>query len=95
MGDTLSLCLHQNWIWRKIDRFMYGLETESFGEDFLRDDQLYDFSKYLNETILNDKTNSLVVGKMKDKTCGVPTKIFLALKAEMYSFVVEVEYGPK
>ena len=42
---------------------MYGLETESFGEDFLRDDQLFDFSKNLNETILNDKTNNLVVVK--------------------------------
>ena len=34
---------------------------------------------------INDKTRNLVVGKIKDETCGVPIKSFAELKEKLYT----------
>ena len=38
---------------------------------------MFDFSNYSAESKYYDDTNKLVVGKVKDKTCGVAIKEFV------------------
>ena len=39
--------------------------------------------------------NNLVVGKMKDKTCGVPLKVFLGWKSKLYTLITEDNHEPE
>ena len=59
------------------DSFYYMIEIENVYEDFHKDKELFDSSKRLK---YYDNTNNLVVGKMKDKLCGVPMKSFVGLE---------------
>ena len=45
-------------------------------EDFYKDKELFDVTKYLKDYNCYDKTNNVVAGKMKDQTYGVPIKGF-------------------
>ena len=49
--------------------------------------QLFDFIKYSKDSKYYDKTNNLIVGIMKDETCGVRIKSFVGLKAKMYTYI--------
>ena len=48
-----------------------------------------DFSNYLTKSKYCDDSNKLFVGKMKDETGGVMIEVFVELKPEMYSFLVD------
>ena len=64
---------------------MYKIETENPYEDFCKSKELFDFGSYSKVPNYYDNSNNFVVGKMKDRTCGVPIKGLLELKAKMYN----------
>ena len=49
-------------------------ETENVYEDYYKGKESFEISNYANDSICYDIKNNLVVGNMKDKTCGVPIK---------------------
>ena len=54
-----------------------------------KDKELFDFSNYPKQPKYYDSLNNLVVGKMKDETCGVPVKGFIGLKSKVYTITEE------
>ena len=70
------------------DSLMYEIKTEDVYEDFSKDKEMFDFSKYSAESKFDD-SNKLVVSKMKDEAGGVAIKEFVGLKSKMYSFLVD------
>ena len=70
------------------DSLMYVIETENVYEDkdFCKDKELFGFSNYQKKWEYYDNLNSFIVGKIKDETCGVPTRGFIGLKYKMYTF---------
>ena len=71
------------------DSLMYEIKTEDVHEDFSKDKEMFDFSKYSPNSKYHDDPNKLVIGKMKDNTAGAAIKKFVALKPKMYSFLVD------
>ena len=59
------------------DSLIYIIETENVYEDFYQHKALLDFSNHPKEPKYHDNLNNLVLGKIKDETCGVPIKSFL------------------
>ena len=58
------------------DSLMYKIEAENF----YKDKELFDFSNYPKYSKHYYNTKNLVVGKMKDETCGVPMKCLCRIK---------------
>lgn len=59
------------------DSLMYKIETENVCEHLRKKKELFDLSHYSKDSNYYEKSNDLVVGKivvgkMKDETCGVP-----------------------
>ena len=63
--------------------------TEDVYEDFSNDKEMFDFSNYSSKSKYYDKSNKLVVGKIKDETVGAEVKKFVGLKPKMYSYLVD------
>ena len=55
------------------DSLMFEIKTEGVYEDFSKNKEMFDFINYSAESKYDD-WNKLVVGKMKDGTCGVAIK---------------------
>ena len=53
------------------DSLLYKMKTENVYEDFCSDKEMFDFSNYSTKSKYFDKSNKLVIGKMKDETGGV------------------------
>ena len=51
--------------------------------------KMFDFSNYAAESRFYDDSSKIVAGKMKHERVGVPIKEFVALKPNMYSFLVD------
>ena len=51
--------------------------------------KMFDFSNYAAKSRFYDDSSKIVAGKMKHETVGVPIKEFVALKPNMYSFLVD------
>ena len=66
------------------DSLIYTIETKNFYEDFYKDTESFGLSSYPKESKYFD---NLIVGKMKDKRCGVHIKGFEGLKSTMYKYV--------
>ena len=56
------------------DSLMYEIKTEVAYEDFSKKKEMLDFINYSAKSKYNDDWNKLVIGKMKDGTCGVAIK---------------------
>lgn len=67
------------------DSLMCEIKTENVAEDFYKDEKLFDFANYLEESEFYDDTKNYVVGSMFYETCGVPMKRFVELKPKVYS----------
>ena len=65
------------------DSLMCKVEAENVQEDFCKDKELFDFSNYPKYFQYKYNVNNLVVGKMKNKTSGVPIKCFAGLKSKI------------
>ena len=50
------------------------------------------FSNYPKNSKYYNNLNNLVIDKIKDETCGVPIKGFVALKSKMYTFTAEKKF---
>ena len=70
------------------DSLMYEIKTEDVYEDFSTDKEMFDFSNSSNKSRYYNDSNKLVVGKMKNETCGFAIEEFVRLKPEMYLFLV-------
>ena len=68
---------------------MYEIETENVYADSYKDKELFNFSNYLEKANYYDNTKILVVGQMKEKTCGVSIKSFAGLKEKVYAYITE------
>ena len=66
------------------DSLVYEIETEDVYEDFSKEKEIFDFSNYSTKSKHYDDSNKLVVGKMKYKTAGVATKIFVRLRQKVH-----------
>ena len=51
---------------------MYEIKAEDIYEEFSKNKEMFEFSKYSAESKCYDNLKKLVVGKMKGKTGGVP-----------------------
>ena len=74
---------------------MNETETENIYEDCYKDKELFNFCKYSKDSKYYDKTNNVIVGKMKNETCGVPMKSFLGLKAKIYTHITKDKHECK
>ena len=71
------------------DSLIHEIKTEAFCESFSSNKEMFDLSNYPTQSKYDDKSNKLVLGKMKDETRGYVIKEFVGLKPKMYSFLVE------
>ena len=55
---------------------MYKIESENFLENFYKDKELFDFSKYPKDSKYYNNAKNLVAKKMKDETCDMSIKGF-------------------
>ena len=67
----------------------YKIESENFLENFYKDKELFDFSKYPKDSKYYNNAKNLVAKKMKDETCDMSIKGFKWLKSKMYTFITE------
>ena len=56
------------------DSLMCKIEAENVYEDFNKNKELFDFSDDPKDSKYYNNANTLVVGKIKDETCGVHAK---------------------
>ena len=47
------------------DSLLYGIQTETFHENFFKDKELFDFSNYPKDSKYYNTAKNLVVGKRK------------------------------
>ena len=52
-------------------------------------------NNYLTSAIIQKIQSIMIIGKMKDETCGLPIKRFVRLKAKMYSYIIEDDHECK
>ena len=57
-------------------------------ENFSSDKEMFDFSNYSTKLEYYNKSNKLVIGKIKDETEGAAIDEFVGLKLRMYSSLV-------
>ena len=48
-----------------------------------------EFSNYKKYSKHDDNSNNVVVGKMKDETCGILVTGFVELRPKIYTFITE------
>ena len=82
-GDNAEMLLTDS------DSLMYKIETENVYKDFYKNKKLFDISNYPRDSKGCNNSNNLVIGKMKDETCGMPLKGFVRLKSKMCTFKTE------
>ena len=68
---------------------MYEIKTEDVYEYFGQDKDMFHFRNFSTKSKYYDGSNKLVVGKIKDKTAGVPLEEFVGLKPRIYFFLVD------
>ena len=106
LSKTLMYELHYQYIKEKYgdrakllftdtDSLTYEIETEDVYQDFWNDKDKFDNSDYPKNSQYYDESNKKVIGKFKDKACGVPIIEFVGLKSEMYSYIKNDEKGGK
>ena len=65
---------------------IYEVKTVDVYEDFSKDKEMFDFSKYLLKSKYFNYSNKLIVRKMKDERAGVAIEEFVGLAPKMYWF---------
>ena len=100
LSQTLMYDFHYNHIQSKYrkakllftdtqcDSLCYHIETKDIHGDMSLDD-LSDNSKYPTDHMCHSDKNKKVLGKMKDKTAGVPMMEIAGLRSKMYNMVYE------
>ena len=83
LNDRISL------MYMDTDSLTYNIHVPSLTERLLPYKRRFDLSNYLQDHPLYDISNKGVLGKMKDEVKGHTMTEYCALKAKLYSFVVE------
>ena len=68
------------------DSLRYEIETNNIYQDMLEDKEMLS-SEYAQDHPLYSIRNKKVLGKMKDKTHGIPIQEFISLRPKMYSIL--------
>ena len=68
---------------------MYEIKTKGVYEGFSKDKEMFSFNSYSTKSKYYDRSNKLVIGKMKDETGGAAFEEFFGLNPKMYSFLVD------
>ena len=74
LGDKAEILL------KDADSPMYKIEAENVYEDFYKNEELFDFSDYPNDSKYYNNSNNLIVVKMKDETCVLAYERFCRIK---------------
>ena len=69
------------------DSSIYEIKGEDVYEDFSNNKEMFYCSNYWSNSKY-DNSIKLVVGKMKDETAGVGVEVFVGLKSNIYSYLV-------
>ena len=69
------------------DSLMYEITAEDVYKDLYKRKEVFDNSDYSEDSPYYFKENKKVIGKMKDKTAGVPIVEFIGLQSKMYSYI--------
>ena len=57
--------------------------------------KLFHFSNYRKDSKFYNNSNNLVVGKMRNETCGLPIRGFVGLKSKIYTLITEEKHESK
>ena len=89
---TLMYDFHYNYIKKKYggrakftdtDSLTYEIEAEDAYKNFWIDKDMFDDSRYPENSPYYCNANKKVIGKFKDEACGVPVTEFVGLKSKM------------
>ena len=75
------------------DSLTYEIEAEDLYKDFWNDKDMFDNSDYSESSPYQRNVNKKIIGKSKDKACGILITEFIGLKSKMYSYVKDNEKG--
>ena len=106
LSKMLMYDFHYNYIKKKYcdrarllftdtDSLTIEIEAEDIYKDFWNDKDMFDNSDYPENSPSYSNANKKVIGKFKDKACGVPIVEFIGLKSKMYSYFKDNEKGGK
>ena len=76
-------------IYSDADSLLLEIQNNDVYKDLEDRKYLYDTSDYPNDHLLYSNTQKNVLGKMKDKTAGVPITECVCLRLKMYSIQAE------
>ena len=104
LSKTIMYDFHYNYIKKKYnnrtrllftntDSLTYEIEAEDVYKNFLNDKDMFDNSNYPESSPYYCNVNKKIIGKFKDKACGIPITEFIGLKSKMYSYVKDNEKG--
>ena len=96
LSKTLMYDFHYNYIKKSYDdrakllftdtdSLTYEIEAEDVYKDFWNDKDMFDNSDYPENSPYYCNANKKVIGKFKDKACGVLIVEFVGLKSKMYT----------
>ena len=77
------------------DSLVHKIEAGNVYEDFYRVKKLFDFCNYPKDLKYYNNANDIVVGKMKDETCGVPIRGFVGLRSKKCTFIKQYNHECK
>ena len=75
------------------DSSTYEIKAEDVHKYFWNDKDMFDNSDYLERSPYYCNVNKKIIGKFKDKACGILITEFIGLKSKMYSYVKDNEKG--
>jgi hypothetical protein len=73
------------------DSLCYHIKTDDLYNDMKKESNLYDFSEYALDHPNYDVNNKKVIGKFKDEKNAKIISSFAALRAKMYSVLMDAE----
>ena len=80
-GDKCTL------LYTDTDSLLVDIKTDDIYKDMAETKDEYDFSNYPKDHPLNDETNKIVIGKMKDEYAGTPIAEYVGLRPKLYSIL--------
>ena len=72
-----------------------SLMHETEAKNVYKGKKIFAFSRYLKDSKYYEKKNSLIFGKVEDVMCCMNEKVFVGLKAIIYTYITEGEHECK
>ena len=104
LSKKLMYDFHYNYIKKKYinrarllftdtDSLTYEIEAEDIYKDFWNNKDMFNNSDYPETSPYYCNANKKIIGKFRDKACGIPITEFIGLKSKTYSYVKDNEKG--